>query len=255
MKSQPSLNSNCPEKRDWIHVVLNESKMKKAATIVVIGCNKGDDFISQLGAWSGNASYDPVKYVKILNNKYHIDDFACSPAKRIDFDQELRSITGYCIEPMPVNYKLLGNMINEMNFDTSFVKLFPLAMSAFPEVALFPNVSDVGIESLGLGHVTGKPNFLINVTNIDSFVRKERIGIIDFLSIDTEGYDGMVILGMVKTLYKQYVRVFEFEFHSYAPWNEMVIIINFFWLYYFFYLLLLLQIDIVYVHTIIDIIH
>jgi FkbM family methyltransferase len=62
----------------------------------------------------------------------------------------------------------------------------------------------------------------VNVTNIDTFVGKEKIEIIDFLSIDTEGYDGTVILGMAKTLSKGHIRVFEFEYHSNPPWNKMV---------------------------------
>ena len=44
---------------------------------------------------------------------------------------------------------------------------------------------------------------------------------IDFLSIDTEGHDGRVIIGMTKTLVQQKIKVFEFEYHSVGPWATM----------------------------------
>jgi hypothetical protein len=156
IKARPSFNSNCPDKTNWMNIVLNESKSNEKATIVVIGCNKGDDFISQLGAWSGNTSYDPVKYVEKMQEKYQGLNFICKAAKRIAFDQVPRMITGYCIEPLPVNFNLLTRMMNVLNFDTSFVKVLPLAFSLFPDVGQFPDVVELGqagAEYFGLGSV------------------------------------------------------------------------------------------------------
>lgn len=243
IKARPNFNSHCPDRTNWMNIVLNESKTNKKATIVVIGCNKGDDFISQLGAWSGNSTYDPVKYVEILQKKHQPLTFVCGSAKRIAFEQESRPIKAYCIEPLDVNFELIEGMIHKMHFDTSYVKVLPLAISAYPDVALFPKSGQAGIEHVGLGSATKKQkikkhwfakptipkNFvlgLINVTNIDTFVVEEKIDKIDFLSIDTEGYDGMVILGMAKTLSKGQIRVFEFEYHLNPPWNKMVNVDN-----------------------------
>jgi FkbM family methyltransferase len=111
-------------------------------------------------------------------------------------------------------------MANVMHFDSNYVKILPLAISAFPDIALFPNSNKEGVEFLGLANGAG--GISVNVTNIDSFVRIEKLRMIDFLSIDTEGYDGKVILGMVKTLARGIIRVFEFEFHGNPPWKTMV---------------------------------
>jgi FkbM family methyltransferase len=213
--------TQCPDRTKWMKVVLEASKTKESATIVVIGCNKGDDFISIMGAWSGNISYDPDKFVSTMRSKYVVS-FACPKATKIPFNQTPRLVTGYCIEPMPINFELLTDMANVMNFDSNSVKILPLAISAFPDIAPFPNSKKEGVEFLGLGNGAG--GILVNVTNIDSFVRVEKLRMIDFLSIDTEGYDGKVILGMVKTLARGIIRVLEFEFHANPPWSTMVCI-------------------------------
>jgi phage tail tube protein FII len=61
----------------------------------------------------------------------------------------------------------------------------------------------------------------VEVKNVDLFVLSEGIEKIDFLSIDTEGHDGRVILGMVKTLALNKIRVLEFEYHHTGPWQNM----------------------------------
>jgi FkbM family methyltransferase len=217
----PSVDkSKCPDKAKWMNVVLEASKTKETATIVVIGCNKGDDFISLMGAWSGNTSYDPDRYVSKMKSKHAFLTFVCSSATKIRFDQTPREVTGYCIEPLPINFELLTDMANVMHFDSNYVKILPLAISAFPDIALFPNATKAGVESLGFANRAR--GIRVNVTNIDSFVHVENLRTIDFLSIDTEGYDGKVILGMVKTLARAIIRVFEFEFHKMSPWKTMV---------------------------------
>jgi FkbM family methyltransferase len=230
IKAMPPVEkSACPDRTDWIKKVLEASKLEKKVTIVVIGCNKGDDFISQLGAWSDNTSYDPDRYVSTLQSKHQVSSFVCGRARKIAFNQKPRLITGYCIEPMPINFKLLTDMVNEMNFDTDDVRIHQLAMNAFPDISLFPNATQSGRENLGLSDGAIHPDSVyVNVTNIDSFLRIENLQMIDFLSIDTEGHDGKVILGMVKTLARGLIRVFEFEFDDNPPWKTMVTIYVFY---------------------------
>ena len=57
----------------------------------------------------------------------------------------------------------------------------------------------------------------VPMSNLDTFVSTYKVAdIIDFVSIDTEGYDAEVILGFVKTLVIKYVRVMEFEYHRFS---------------------------------------
>lgn len=79
-----------------------------------------------------------------------------------------------------------------------------LAVSAIPGAGLFPD-ADAGNEQMGLeqsltGNITITSKVTVDITNLDSYLSEKKIGIIDFLSIDTEGHDGHVIVG--KPIYR-----------------------------------------------------
>lgn len=225
VRARPTHNSACPLRSNWLKVVLQESIMQLNSTIVVIGCNKGDDFVSLMEAWSGNSSYNVHKYVSTLKSEYRSlwRRGLCGPARHeILANQTLRSTKGYCFEPLPVNFKILQNMMTEMKFDTADYKILPFAFDAFPGNSVFPNSTVSGQEDLGLGqHGEITDMVPIEVKNVDSFMTSEGIGIVDFLSIDTEGHDGRVIMGMVKSLALNKFRVVEFEYHGTGPWKTM----------------------------------
>jgi FkbM family methyltransferase len=225
LRSKPTRDSTCPLRSNWLKVVLQESLMKLNATIIVIGCNKGDDFVSLMEAWSGNTSYDTHKYVSTLKSESRSlkRKGGCGAAKReMLMNQTLRSTKGYCIEPMPINFNILQKAMNIMKFDPSVYNIRPFAFDAFPGNSMFPNSAVVGQEDLGLGEYGEVKDMVsIEVKNVDTFMISEGIGIVDFLSIDTEGHDGRVILGMVKTLALDKIRVLEFEYHSSGPWKTM----------------------------------
>lgn len=54
----------------------------------------------------------------------------------------------------------------------------------------------------------------INLETIDNFVKKENIRHIDFLKIDTEGYEYHVLKGAMKTIMKKKIDVIQFEFNE-----------------------------------------
>jgi FkbM family methyltransferase len=63
----------------------------------------------------------------------------------------------------------------------------------------------------------------VDVITIDGLVEAWSLDVIDFLSIDTEGFDALAILGMVRTLAAGRVRLLEFEYHSVGEgiwWGE-----------------------------------
>ena len=51
----------------------------------------------------------------------------------------------------------------------------------------------------------------IDVTNIDSYCEENNISEIDFIKIDTQGFEGKILLGMEKMLSKEKVSVIELE--------------------------------------------
>ena len=213
-------------------LVLSHSVNVTNPTVVVIGCNKGDDFVALLEGWSGNTTYDVSSHVERLG-KFIPKIFPCGAAKSmLGYAPKLpkpRPITGFCLEPMPANFKLLTTLSEQMQFDTSRVHYLPWAVDMYPGVAAFPD-GEPGKEDLGLDYSAGAINAsaahnphlrAVNVTNIDTFVATRGIEVIDFLSIDTEGFDGRVIYGALRTLALRKIRVFEFEYHRFGPWGHM----------------------------------
>ena len=216
--------SSCP-RRSWIRFCLNDSKMNADAAVVFVGCNKGDDFISMMKAWSGNPSFNVALWLTNLHRRDSSISFACDRASNIPTPiLTKRPIQGFCIEPMPQNVELLHFLVKSMQLDP-LISVHSLAMDSFPGQAKFPDGAP-GSESLGLSNTDGwedkKVRYVdVNVTNLDTFLDVNLNRSIDFLSIDTEGHDGRVIVGMTKTLVQKKIKVFEFEYHRLGPWSTM----------------------------------
>ena len=218
--------SNCPRRDYWLEVVLKDSSKRLTSNVVVVGCNKGDDFISMMEAFSGNKRYNVNAWLKILNFYNNTVRFACGEAKRIQSPiQHVRPVQGYCLEPMPKNLLMLKNLSKLMKFDPKTVHIEGYAVSALPSRGFFPDAA-VGNEQMGLdqstsGKVTITDKVAVDITNLDTYFSLNKLGIVDFLSIDTEGHDGYVIIGMAQTLAAKKVRVFEFEYHKIGAWATM----------------------------------
>ena len=228
--AEPIYNSNCPL-RLWLPPILQSIKDTKYATIIAVGCNKGDDFISLMYDFSGNSSYNSETYQSLIANKsiqihqsgQSFNSAACkSPPVIPTLMPTVKSIKGYCIEPMRQNIKLLHELSSSMQFDTTAVNIFHMAISSHPGSALFPGDHPMGVEIIGIGDggtdevVTNNLDIFIEENNI---INEENNQILDFVSIDTEGHDANVILGFAKTLMNKYVRVFEFEYHKERRWK------------------------------------
>lgn len=227
------VNSNCPERR-WMDFVIRHSIQSKgaAAFIVSVGCNKGDDFVSLVEAWSGNTTYNVDTWVHRLAER-GVVSFACKkPAQHFPIIVDnVRPIRAYCIEPMPSNAALLLDVRLHLQFDPFSFQIKNIAVDTFPGTTQFPS-GKVGEEDFGIGATKNMPTVPMNVTNLDHLIfreiRNEHLKNahrehrkIDFLSIDTEGHDGRVVIGMSKALANKYVRVFEFEYNKIGPWKSM----------------------------------
>ena len=99
----------------------------------------------------------------------------------------------------------------------------------FPGVAYFPSGIKVGTANASLGDAQSPANGIeTKVISMDTFIVENGITEIDLITIDAEGYDARVILGMLKSLVKIRVHFLEFEYHSVGKWatTDLSMILN-----------------------------
>ena len=180
-----------------------------------------------MAAFSGNTvAFNRTEYkrqlIEVSNGKV---GWACPTYPKDPLPGTSATIEDYCIEPSKTNYDLITDVMNKLGvLALPYVHVLKLAFDTYPSVAMFP-IGYQGQEDLSLdlnspGHIHATGFEAVNVTNVDSFVAQERLTVIDFLSIDTEGFDGKVITGMFRVLGQGFVREFEFEYHQKAAWKH-----------------------------------
>lgn len=216
------MRSNCPS-RNWLDTVLKESKSRKEINLIVVGCNKGDDYVSLMEAFSGNKSYDVDAYVNYLTSIPSLYQFACAVAAKsiLQPNYPVKPIRGFCIEPLKGNYDLLTTGMSKLGLDPSSSHVIQMALDIFPGTADFPEV-EIGKENVGLGDSSGYEKYYeVRVDNLDNFIDEQHIdSTIDFVSIDAEGFDANVLLGFSRSLFSKNIRFFEFEYHNVRRWSS-----------------------------------
>lgn len=231
----PLQASSCP-KRLWLAPVVESiENPSKKSVVIVIGCNKGDDWVTYMNAFSGNATYDVSTYhsnvLMYIQNRTGTDEkgarqmYACASdheMKKVMVGKVIRPVNAYCIEPLGSNVELVKSLSAYMGFDKSSAKVVQMAMNSYEGTAIFAKDASIGWEISGLNDKLGdkQPDY-VKMSNLDTFV-KETLpprAIIDLVSVDTEGYDSEVILGFVRTLVNRYVRCIEFEYHQDRRWS------------------------------------
>lgn len=119
-----NLSSNCPRRDVWLQVVLSDSVKRLSSNVVTVGCNKGDDFIAMMGAYSGNKRYNVKTWLKNLYTLHKTARFACGVAKQIPTPvNRIRPVQGYCLEPMAKNLRMLKKLSDLMNLDPKTVHI------------------------------------------------------------------------------------------------------------------------------------
>lgn len=162
----------------------------------------------------------------------------------------------FCIEAMPSTYESLARSARALHWQESFKIIHAAVSDHNKESILFPN-DRVGRSNLGIHDCQSPPSGqnmsstipslrknnkkmegCANVTQytLDSLMKQEfeRLGwtaestlyspafsssfVIDFLSVDVEGFDWPVLLGSKVIL--THVKYLEFEYHSVGKWQE-----------------------------------
>jgi FkbM family methyltransferase len=81
-----------------------------------------------------------------------------------------------------------------------------------------------GIEFLGVSTKPSENGYNVPMVNVDSLMTmfgwKSILSEVDFLSIDTEGHDALVLKGAQTGLQSKTFRVIEFEYHGVGEWRN-----------------------------------
>jgi FkbM family methyltransferase len=152
----------------------------------------------------------------VVNDQYHAREFLKSDSIVIDaganigtFSMLAASITEkghvYAFEPAPpARATLAGNVKNASN-----ISVLPLGLgeksdaremrvnTEFPGFSAF---SDTGIE--GTGGVSDVTLETVKVVTIDDFVKENNLTSVDFIKMDTEGYEKNILRGARETIKK-----------------------------------------------------
>lgn len=116
----------------------------------------------------------------------------------------------YAFEPMPeVFKKLQENVAGRSN-----INIFPLALSNQKGTLTFNYYPNQILFSSIYTHFSAREAQAVNVTAIDgdSFCVENNISEIDFLKLDVEGAEHLVLKGFKKMLEAQKIRVIQFEY-------------------------------------------
>lgn len=112
----------------------------------------------------------------------------------------------FAFEPDPSNR-------NSIKINSARTKLFQYAISDRDEdeVVFYTSPESTGISSLAAFHASHRPSVHVRTKTLTTFCAEESITKIDFLKIDTEGYDLFVLKGFPFDKIKPRVIMCEFE--------------------------------------------
>lgn len=180
-----------------------------------------------------------LKFLKKKNKKLDIIfDIGAHHGESIDFflkNFKVKKI--YSFEPSPINYRILNQnyLLFKNKFKNSSILIENLGISDEVKkktLKQFPDSSSSTLNQINIHSIYYKKknkilygredkNFYtrVNIKTIPLFdyIKKNRIDTIDFLKIDTEGYEYKVLLGLKKNISK--VRLIMFEHH----YDDMII--------------------------------
>jgi FkbM family methyltransferase len=165
------------------------------------------------GSWGPDGTNDPVfldKCLQIIENKNYknVLDIGANTGQFIFFQLFKSDVNLICFEPLPKVYEVLKNNILLNNLNK--VKSFNIALSNKNGNAIIYRPSDMiacGMSTMGEKSLRFKETFGVTEEEIycktlDSFVNEEEISMIDFIKIDTEGFEYFILLGGMETIKK-----------------------------------------------------
>ncbi|MEX1190559.1 MAG: FkbM family methyltransferase [Brumimicrobium sp.] len=170
--------------------------------------NKIRKFIlNKLGYWFYKTKHLPVGTDLFVDLKFKVaqpinvvfDVGANIGAVSSDFTTEFPNVKVYSFEPIESTFDLLKRNLAHLKN----IKTFQIAFGEQQEkieIELNPESYSPQNSLLNKANNTSEKTEVIDVRTIDVFVKENGIDIIDFLKIDTEGYEEKVLRGAEKTI-------------------------------------------------------
>ena len=233
--------SNCP-KLNWVDWFATERECGvKQAHILVIGGNKGFDCVGWLRMYRNTNATDDWKpsakeWLSVLPAST-----TCGQCKQCESEYPLpkrRKLselppTVTCVEPLPANFDGLSAAAQTEPWASSGLRIIHAAAAldtsrkvTFPANAKWGR-EDIGIDNHGQNRLQN-PSGEISVATktVDQLVfgdagSNEQPKIPTVLTIDTEGFDALVLFGAARTLSSGGVAYLEFEYHGMPPWKDI----------------------------------
>ena len=178
--------------------------LPEAPVIIEAGCCAGEDTLKMKDLWHDSIIYcfepNPLLFDTITTN------IACPPPQ---FTKS-KNVTN-----IHLSHLALADFVGEKTFYMS--KFMPAASSFFEDNSINVVVPDTVLESLRIEREKYIPSYLdepvvVQCTTIDAWRAENNIGDIDYLWLDTEGAELMILKGAVETLKKIKVISLEFNF-------------------------------------------
>lgn len=146
------------------------------------------------------------------NEKLNIVDIGANVGLYTLYAKYLPNATFYAYEPMPLNFKILNDNIKLNNIEN--VKTFNIAISNEKNTKIL-NVckSHCGLHTLGNNPLrfTDIEKISVNTDTLDNLFYNRNIKV-DFLKIDTEGYEFYILKGGINTI-KTYKPIIQIEYY------------------------------------------
>jgi FkbM family methyltransferase len=151
------------------------------------------------------------------SSKMFVDVGANVGAWSLMFASEMgKEPRGLLFEPSPPTARKLREVINAASLKE--LEVIACAVGDRSGSAMFHVESDHGeTASLVAGHsLPGSTPVLVQVTTLDDEIANRKLGRVDFLKIDAEGFDLRVLKGAESCLRQQLIKVVQFEYNH--PW-------------------------------------
>jgi FkbM family methyltransferase len=224
----------CPS-RPWLGDALR-AHTGKPFRAVFVGANKGYGLASLLSILAPSLKVSPATWGVSLRNLNA--RLACGWCRDCledgeEWDDDVSSMIEVdLVEPLRANVGLLAGCLRHHGFvekdvwtkGPATVRLLPLALgrtkgrATFPSLAAGEEVGEVCSEgtcdvSQFAGRFESEPRFEeVRVETLDGIID----GVVDYLSLDVEGHDPLVLDGGIETV--KNARLVEFEYHFRGAW-------------------------------------
>lgn len=138
-----------------------------------------------------------------------IDVGACYGTSFLPFS--LQGWEVFAFEPDTDNYNQLSDYLNKWNLSDNITVSTNAVSNKTETLKFYKNPESVGISSLNNFHQKHYFSHEVATTTLDIFTKENQISKIDFLKIDTEGYDLFVLKGLDLESIKPKFILCEFE--------------------------------------------